>query len=428
MRLVSRQIRLTDQDHGQRVELGEVEAAVLTQDKRIAATTAFNPTVNQTQIIAFFECEVVSAQISEETSPWSNEACRMAWGHWRSAGRQKLLSFMVPSAFIPIPHLTLTAKGKIDRAELQKIFLIDYLPHLDRGHCRTQLHEQESVTESKVRDAVAALFGAISISIDTALFREGILNSLSSTGLAAHLRIIFIRPIRLRWIIESRTSRDLAYRIDTASADEHARRGDHLPEQSLQIPPTMSFSQSCNGRKVFCIHPSSGLSYPFQKLAQFVPEVSMFGINDPCFRDPEAYQDIGDLADLYRQHTVQLVLIDPSVEAAALEKFKAPEIVASVLRSVGSSIGQQYQPRTAETKEFQQKFRQEIRRNLRILPAFRIKFYPGRATLLRASNEKDEVYLKDGDITNGHGTFVEDLRVERLAGDHSQIFLKGFKT
>ena len=52
--------------HGQRVELGEIEA-VLTHDKRVAVITIFNPSVNQTQLTAFFEFEVISTQTSGGT-------------------------------------------------------------------------------------------------------------------------------------------------------------------------------------------------------------------------------------------------------------------------------------------------------------------------------------------------------------------------
>lgn len=459
--------------HGQRVELGEIEA-VLTHDKRIAVTTVFNPKVNQTQLVAFFEFEVISTQICGGTGPGSIGALKMAW-ELEKRGRQKMPSYMVPSAFVPIQHLPLTTNGKIDRAKLQKIFLNDYLPYVDSGHSRTQLDWEVSATESKLRDVVAALFGIPGISIDTDLFGGGVLDSLSSMSLAARLRTIFIRPVCLRWIIESRTIRDLAYRIDSGNADKDTLRRDQLTEQGLKIPPMMSFSHSLGGGKVFCIHPSSGLSYPFQKIAQFLPEVSIIGINDPHFGDPEAYRDICDMANLYvsalvgieadsmthfpsqlksvlelqteghfvllgysfgshvavemarllheRQHTVQLVLIDPSVEPAALEKFNSPEIVAAVLKSV--ELVDTHGPRNAETEEFQQKLRQEVTRNLRLLTTYQMKYFPWQAALLRASSSKYGEHLNNGDMSNGYGALVKDLRVEQLSGDHYQVFSEG---
>lgn len=270
---------------------------MLTHDKRIAVITVLNPQVGQTQLIAFFEFEVVAAQMLAGTGPQSIGAREIAWELERR-GRQKLPSYMVPSAFIPIHHFPLTVNGKIDQALLKRAFLNDYLPHVNGGHDQTRLDGQVSATESKLSDAIAALFGIPGISVDSDLFGRGVLDSLSSMSLAAHLRTIFVRPIHLRWILESRTIQDLAYRIDSGNNNEDALRSDPHTEQSLQIPPMISFSHS-GGRNVFCIHPASGLSYPFQKLVQFLPEVDLIGINDPHFGDPEAYRDICDMANLH---------------------------------------------------------------------------------------------------------------------------------
>lgn len=125
-----------------------------------------------------------------------------------------------------------------------------------------------------------------------------------------------------------------------------------------------------------------------------------------------------------RQHTVQLVLIDPSVEPAALEKFNSAETVAVVLKSVEPVDG--HGPDTAETQEFQQKLRREITRNLRLMTTYRMEYFPWEATLLRASSGKDGEDLNDGDMSNGYGAFVKDLLVEQLSGDHNQVFSEGY--
>jgi acyl-coenzyme A synthetase/AMP-(fatty) acid ligase len=114
--------------HGQRVELGEIEAA-LGHDKRVVATTVFNPALNQTQVITFFEIELIAGIVLDDGISRSVEALNTGWELEKRA-RRKLPSYMVPSAFIPIRQLPLTANGKIDRANLQAIFLNDYVPQV----------------------------------------------------------------------------------------------------------------------------------------------------------------------------------------------------------------------------------------------------------------------------------------------------------
>jgi hypothetical protein len=296
--------------HGQRLEFGEIEAA-LGHDNRIVATTVFNPDLNQTRVIAFFEFEPTAGNVLDDNIPRSVEARNTGW-QLEKRVRRKLPSYMVPSAFIPIRQLPLTANGKIDRANLQAIFLNDYLPHVSREDSPTRFLESMSATESKLCETIAELFGISSISVDMDLF-SGVLDSLSSMSLAAHLRTIFKQPIRLQWILESRTIRGLAFRIDSCSLGEHGSLQDQPAEYGLRIPSTISFSHSA-GQNIFCMHPASGLSYLFHKLAFLLPGLNVIGVNDPHYGDMDAYQNVYGMAKLYVSYkhalkrTVQLTI------------------------------------------------------------------------------------------------------------------------
>jgi thioesterase domain-containing protein len=118
-----------------------------------------------------------------------------------------------------------------------------------------------------------------------------------------------------------------------------------------------------------------------------------------------------------RGHTVQLILVDSSVRDADHEKFRSPEMAASVVQSfkMDTSGGNS----SDETQEFMQNLDQEITRNLRLLVAHRMRYFPHKATFLRAD-------LNSGsgvdDNSNGYRELVKDLNVQHVCGDHSEIF------
>lgn len=436
--------------HGQRLELGEVEAA-FGLDNRVVATTVFNPVVNQTRVIAFFEFESTGRDVFDNNIPRSVEA-RNAGRKLETRARRRLPSYMVPSAFIPIRQLPLTSNGKVDRANLQALFLNDYLPNISREDSPTQPPEPMSATESKLCETITEIFGISSISVDMDLF-AGVLDSLSSMSLAARLRIIFKTRILLQWILESRTIRDLAFRIDSCNIDEDVRLQDPPGEYGFQIPPTISFSHSTR-QNIFCIHPASGLSYLFHKLAFLLPELNVIGVNDPHYGDLDAYQNVDEMAELYlesitkhqpsghfvllgysfgahvateiarslheRHYTVQLILVDSSIIRSAIERFNSPEIATAIYNSFKLNFNKI--TRTEEEEEFLQRLEREVARNLRLITQYQMKFFPWPATFLRACDDLGEEKLNDRDMSNGYKALVKDLVVERISGDHYEIF------
>ena len=89
---------------GYRIELGEIETAI-----------AEHPAVAETLVLAREDVPgekrlVCYLVLHEGNSP--------AVGEWRQFLRQKLPDYMVPSAFIILPQLPLTANGKVDRLAL----------------------------------------------------------------------------------------------------------------------------------------------------------------------------------------------------------------------------------------------------------------------------------------------------------------------
>lgn len=113
--------------HGQRIELGEIEHHVmrctppewfpiihildLSESGRGATLTAF----------VHIRMESTTASSSEVTTLAITEDTRTTLNHLRLGLEQVLPSHMIPSAFIPVSHMPLTAGGKVDRAALKKI-------------------------------------------------------------------------------------------------------------------------------------------------------------------------------------------------------------------------------------------------------------------------------------------------------------------
>ncbi|TAQ85240.1 hypothetical protein B7494_g6434 [Chlorociboria aeruginascens] len=347
--------------HGQRLGLGEVEAA-FGLDNRVVATMVFNPVVNQTRVIAFFEFESTGRDVFDNNIPRSVEA-RNAGRKLETRARRRLPSYMVPSAFIPIRQLPLTSNGKVDRANLQALFLNDYLPNISREDSPMHPPEPMSATECKLCEIITIIFGISSISVDMDLF-AGVLDSLSSMSLAARLRIIFKHEFSCNgyW----RTIQDLVFRFDSCNIDEDVRLQDPPGEYGFQIPPTIKLSHSTR-QNIFCIHPASGLSYLFQKLAFLLSELNVVGVNDPHYGDLDAYQNVDEMAELYlesitkhqpsghfvllgysfgahvateiarslheRHYTVQLILVDSSIIRSAIERFNSPQIALAIYNS-----------------------------------------------------------------------------------------------
>ena len=121
-----------------------------------------------------------------------------------------------------------------------------------------------------------------------------------------------------------------------------------------------------------------------------------------------------------RGHTVLLILVDSSVERSALDKFKSPEIAASVLKSFNLQI--EKTARTDEKQEFLENLQREVARNLRLMTQYQMQYFPWQITFLRACNDLDDEKRCGRDVANGYGDLVEDLVVERIAGDHYDVF------
>lgn len=204
---------------------------------------------------------------------------------------------MVPSIFIPIATIPLTANGKLDHAVLQSIFARSWCA-MAQDIASTEI-SPETKSQLKLHRIIGDLFNIADFSIDTDLF-SSILDSLSSMHLAARLRRACDLPLRVQWIMENRTIRALGSFIDLKLQAPILKPADTggVHDLTMKVDFMTTFSQDPTSKlpKLYCIHPVSGLSYQYKIIALAIPEMSIIGINDRHFGIPSAYGSIEDMA------------------------------------------------------------------------------------------------------------------------------------
>jgi acyl carrier protein len=172
---------------GFRIELGEIESA-LREHPAVKETVAAIKSANDEKYIV--------AYIVPESGP------APAATELRAFLKQRLPEYMVPSTFVSLDQLPLTATGKLDRAAL---------PEPDRSH-----RERESAFTAP-RDAVeetlveifAEVLGVEKVGIHDNFFEFGG-HSLLATRVVARIRKLFNVELPLRRFFENPTVAEIA--------------------------------------------------------------------------------------------------------------------------------------------------------------------------------------------------------------------------
>jgi len=258
---------------GFRIELGEIEAAVLSHSEieQCVAIVRQNAD-NCGQLVCYFVAR---------TSGDSTLSARL-----QASLRQKLPAYMVPSHFISLERVPLTASGKIDRGRLPE-------PGPETIH-RADGAEMDIPRDEMERRLVAiwsGLLGTSAIGIEDNFFAIGG-HSLLAVRLVSEINHSFGTEIRLAPFFLNPTIDGLAAAI---------RAGGEWKKK----PPGLIFSSgSKNLPSLFCA-PSIGMVERFpelQHLARLLEDEVKF-----CGFDPApAVTDIGNLAD----HCIRLMRLE----------------------------------------------------------------------------------------------------------------------
>jgi amino acid adenylation domain-containing protein len=199
-----------------------------------------------------------------------------------------LPDYMVPAALVPVESFPLTPTGKLDRRAL---------PAADVAASGVSAGR---ALESETELAVAAIFRAV-LDLDEGLvlgaannfFRLGG-HSLAAMRLASQMNRAFPVNIAMRDVITASTIGELS-----AVVDKKMQPGAD-PEVGITAIATR-FTQSLNGRTLFCAHPKFGASSMYSELSRYLPDgVGLVGIDDPAIIGLEIeFDDLDDLASTY---------------------------------------------------------------------------------------------------------------------------------
>ncbi|MEV6098142.1 non-ribosomal peptide synthase/polyketide synthase [Nocardia sp. NPDC051981] len=248
---------------GFRIELGEIEAALLAlpQIARTAVLVLDRGAQGGT-LVAYL---VPAAGVALDTD-------RVA-----AALRERLPSYMVPSAFTVLDTLPLNANGKLDRAALpEPVF------------AAREFRAPTSEVERTVCAVFAEVLGAERIGLDDNFFELGG-NSLLAVRLAAELSTAFGTTVPVLALFTDPTPGGLAARV---------QRREFAVDRAFDVLLPL---RDGTGAPLFCIHPIGGVAWSFAGLtAHLEGDRPIYGLQSPTLASAVPLPDsIEEWADRY---------------------------------------------------------------------------------------------------------------------------------
>ncbi|MFT4201605.1 amino acid adenylation domain-containing protein [Gordonia sp. (in: high G+C Gram-positive bacteria)] len=250
---------------GQRVELGEIEAAIAAAPGVVhaAATVATAPGGGEF-LVGYF-------------APASADLAAV-----RAHVAARLPDYMRPTVWTPLQDVTLGATGKLDRKGL---------PAPDLSSLVGEYVAPEGSLEESVAEVFADVLGVERVSATESFFDLGG-NSLSAMRLAARLGDRDI-AVDLPRLFEHPTVRELAEAV-------------HGDIRSSGV--VIRLRTGGDGPALFCFHPADGLAWAYAELVPHIPGRPVYGLQDPAVvAGEERLGSIGDFAERYIDEIKQVV-------------------------------------------------------------------------------------------------------------------------
>lgn len=206
---------------GMRIELGEIETALKTHDRISEAVVVLRQLKDQKEddkhLVAYL------AAAGEAPPP----------AELRSYLRSKLPEFMVPSLFVTLERMPLTASGKINRQAL---------PEPDRAGSLEQFIAPRTQTEEMLANIWAAELKLDAVGINDDFFTLGG-HSLLLARIGARIGETFKINLSLRTLFEAATVAELAEQVEQARRSHAAETEPPLVPVPANSEPSLSFAQ-----------------------------------------------------------------------------------------------------------------------------------------------------------------------------------------
>jgi len=239
---------------GNRIELGEIESVLMQVGARQAAVTVMND-----RLVAYVVSECSGQQL-------------------RSALRNHLPEYMLPSAVIVMPHLPTTPNGKLDRKALPKP---DFILSANNRPART-------ADELLLCDLFTETLGVEQVGLDDNFFELGG-HSLMATRLLSRIRTVLGIEVAIQTLFECPTVGELARQIRN------------------QVPVGTLFSRILPLRRkgdkppLFCIPPAGGLGWVYSGLLRtLTPDRPIYCLQAPGIgTDAEFPSSVAELSADY---------------------------------------------------------------------------------------------------------------------------------
>ncbi|GAA1992932.1 non-ribosomal peptide synthetase [Amycolatopsis minnesotensis] len=255
---------------GFRIEPGEIEAKLESvADVADAAVVVRETAPGVQRLIAY----LVSADTELDTA------------ELRTALAGSLPEYMIPSTFVVLAALPLTANGKLDHRALPA-------PELTA----TASRGPRSPREDLLCHLFAESLGLDRVGIDDGFFELGG-HSLLASALITRIKAAFGVELPIRRLFESPTVAGLALRLD------HGTDGGDL---DVLLP------LRANGSKppLFCIHPASGLSWTYAGLLKHLPpDQPLYGVQSRKLTEP-GYAPAG-IPEIAADYLTQIRSVQP---------------------------------------------------------------------------------------------------------------------
>ncbi|WP_316573658.1 non-ribosomal peptide synthetase [Nocardia canadensis] len=271
---------------GQRVELGDIESALLTcAGVAHAVVLLREDTPGDQRLVAYL--------IAESGTVLDTDAVREQL-------RTALPAYMIPAAFLVLDHIPRTATEKIARQELPAPESVR--PGAVPAHTPATATTVPAPTEpgllDAIRQAMAAVLSIDEIGADDDFFDQGghsllavrLIGRLTRADLPAVLDDVFSAP----------TPRALAARIGAVDPTA-ARPADGLASLGSRLDPVLELRAEGSAPPLFCIHQIGGTAWKYAPLARLLrADRPIIGVQMPQLTEPDRRTPtLDDLARFY---------------------------------------------------------------------------------------------------------------------------------